>query len=150
MRAVACAVLSASAVTAKSMRSPTSQLSQHTERQFLSAFCACAGWLSMKTGRSRSWFSTRKLKSSLSDLSLFRRTTSFEFLCILPDELASVAFGLREQILKSFIRFGDRFVADLTKCRVELRFFFAKSCRRFSRKASCVWLTDRGHDRKSC
>ena len=41
----------------------------------------------------------------------------------MPDELASVAFSLREQILKSFIRFGDRFVADLTKCRVELRFF---------------------------
>ena len=41
----------------------------------------------------------------------------------MPDEVASVAFSLREQILKSFIRFGDRFVADLTKCRVELRFF---------------------------
>ncbi len=151
MRAVACAVLSASAVTAKSMRSPPSQLSPAhgaSVSQRVLRLCRLAIDENRKIALLVFY---EEIEVLLVDLwFFFKDETSFEFLCILPDELASVAFGLREQILKSFIRFGDRFVADLTKCRVELRFFFAKSCRRFSRKASCVWLTDRGHDRKSC
>src|SRR5437762_1545997 len=111
MRAVACAVLSASAVTAKSMRSPPSQLSPAYGASVSQRVLRLCRLAVDKTRRSRFWFSTKKLKSSLSIFRFLGERNAVRVPLHLPDELVTVVFSLREQMLKFLLCLCDQFVA---------------------------------------
>src|SRR6266480_7245750 len=93
------------------------------ERQFLSAFLRL-WWLTIdKDAQIAFLIFHEEIEILLVDFSLLQKNeTLFKLLRVLPYQLGGIALRLREQILEFLRRGRDRFVLDLIKCRVELRF----------------------------